>query len=104
MHRDEDPRARALLELTADLGVAGHRLSALAMLTDAIASVRVQPPSINAAGANAAALGEAGIQANQFGPFAVTARAAVLATRIATTKRPPTDIQPVTEAHGVVAR
>ena len=31
MHRDKDPRARALLELTADLGVAGHRLRCLLM-------------------------------------------------------------------------
>lgn len=69
-------------------------------LTPSSAATRVQPPIVSAAGAIAAALGEADIQANQSGPFAVAALAAGLATQIATTKQ----CQPVTEAHDVVAR
>ncbi|MEM7406831.1 MAG: citrate/2-methylcitrate synthase [Pseudomonadota bacterium] len=87
LHRGDDPRARALIELAADLGVPGFHLRALATLADALEDAFGQVPVVNAAGAIAAVLGEAGIPAKQFGPLGVTARAAGLATRIATSRR-----------------
>jgi len=84
---DKKTRARLLIELTADLGVPGHHLRALATLADAIEEAEGQPPIVNAAGAIAAVRGQAGLPIEHFGPLALAARAAGLAAQIATSKR-----------------
>ena len=80
--REEDPRSRALIELTADLGVPGHHLRALATLADAVEDAEGRALTVNAAAAIAAVLGEAGVVVRHFGPLAMATRAAGLAVQI----------------------
>lgn len=86
--RDADRRSRALIELTADLGVPGHHLRALATLADAVEAAQGRPLTVNAAAAIAAVLGEAGIDARHFGPLAIATRAAGLAVQIVSQTAP----------------
>ena len=88
LHREGDPRARALIELAADLGVPGHHLSALSLLADAVEESHGRPVLVNAAGAIATVLGEVGMPTQGFGLLAVTARAAGLSIQTLTSARP----------------
>jgi citrate synthase len=89
LHRPDDPRAIALLNLARELGTYGQRCAALALLATEVDAAAGRHITINATGAIAAILGDIGIPAALMRGFAVLSRAAGLISHIAEEQRDP---------------
>ena len=76
VHKPDDPRALRIIELTAEQGLRGPHVEALLALSEAVDEVYARHITINATGAVAAALGDAGIAPEIMRGFAVLARCA----------------------------
>jgi citrate synthase len=89
LHRPDDPRAIALLELAREAGTYGSRCIALTQLAAEVDAAAGRHITINATGAIAAVLGDIGIPAALMRGFAVLGRAAGLIAHIAEEQRDP---------------
>ncbi len=78
IHRREDPRATRLLEIAGARGIAGAHVSALERLGHAVDGLRGRHLPVNATGAFAAVLLDAGAPAGMLRGFALVARCAGL--------------------------
>jgi citrate synthase len=78
IHRPEDPRAIRLLAIAHEHGVAGPHVAALEQLSDAVDRARGKHVPVNATGAFAAVLLDAGAPAGILRGFALIARCAGL--------------------------
>lgn len=77
-HKPDDPRTPVIFAVAEQHGVAGPRIQALRALSVAVDSVYQKHITINATGAVAAALGDAGIPSEILRGFAIIARTAGL--------------------------
>lgn len=89
LHRPDDPRAVALLDLARRVGTFGPHCEALQMLAAAVDEAAGRHITINATGAVAALLGDIGVPAQLMRGFAVLSRAAGLVAHIAEEQREP---------------
>ncbi|CAG4889862.1 citryl-CoA lyase [Paraburkholderia saeva] len=89
LHKPDDPRAVALLQLARDGGTFGARCVALEQLAAEVDAAAGRHITINATGAVAAVLGDIGIPAALMRGFAVLSRAAGLIAHIAEEQREP---------------
>ena len=89
LHRPDDSRAVALLELAVQAGTFGQHCQALTLLASAIDEAAGRHITINATGAVAALLGDIGVPAELMRGFAVLSRAAGLVAHIAEEQRDP---------------
>ena len=89
LHRPDDPRAVALLNLAREAGTRGARCAALELLAREVDAAAGRHITINATGAVAAVLGDIGIPAGLMRGFAVLGRAAGLVAHIAEERRDP---------------
>ena len=78
LHRPDDPRSPRLLAVAENAGVDGGHIAALRLLADAVDTAYERHITINATGAVAAVLGEAGIPTDIMRGIAVISRAAGL--------------------------
>ena len=78
VHKPDDPRSACILRLAAENGIAGGHISALQALARAVDEVHGKHLTINATGAIAAALADAGIPAEIMRGLAILARCAGL--------------------------
>jgi len=83
IHKPDDPRTPVLLALADAQRIAGPRVSALRMLAGAVDAAAGRHITVNATGAIAAVLGDAGIPAPVMRGFAILARCAGLVGHIA---------------------
>ncbi len=83
LHKPDDPRAAALLELAEANGAAGGHVRALKTLAAAVDAARGKHVTINATGAAAAVMGDVGVPVRVMRGFAVVSRAAGLVAHIA---------------------
>ena len=90
LHKPDDPRAKRLLELVREQGVAGAHVDALAVLAQAVDTAAGRHVTINATGAAAAVLGDLGVPVNAMRGFAVIARAAGLVAHLVEEREKPT--------------
>lgn len=91
LHRPDDPRAVALLELAARVGTFGRHCQALRMLGVAVDAAAARHITINATGAVAALLGDIGVPPQLMRGFAVLSRCAGLIAHIAEEQNEPSD-------------
>ncbi|MCA0242854.1 MAG: citryl-CoA lyase [Proteobacteria bacterium] len=89
LHKPDDPRALALLQLAREVGRHGPRCAALELLAQAVDAAAGRHITINATGAVAALLGDIGIPVRLMRGFAVLSRAAGLVAHIAEEQRDP---------------
>jgi citrate synthase len=89
LHRPDDPRAVALLELAIKVGTFGRHCEALRMLAAAVDSSAGRHITINATGAVAALLGDIGVPPELMRGFAVLSRCAGLVAHIAEEQQAP---------------
>lgn len=89
LHRPDDPRAVALLDLASKEGVAGAHVAALRCFAQEIDTAAGRHITINATGAIAAVLGDMNFPASLMRGFAVLSRAAGLIAHIAEEQRAP---------------
>lgn len=89
LHRPDDPRAQALLDLARQVGSFGPRCEALLLLAAEVDAAAGRHITINATGAVAAVLGDLGIPAALMRGFAVLGRTAGLIAHIAEEQRDP---------------
>lgn len=89
LHKPDDPRASALLQLAREVGTFGVRCAALERLAAEVDTAAGRHITINATGAVAAVLGDIGIPAQLMRGFAVLSRAAGLIAHIAEEQREP---------------
>lgn len=82
LHRNEDPRATRLLAIAREQAVAGAHVAALALLTEAVAARAGRPVVLNATGAVAAVLLDAGLPAAILRGIALVSRCAGLIAHI----------------------
>ncbi len=78
LHKPDDPRSAAIFRVAKDSGLEGNRIRALRALSSAVDRVFEKHITINATGAIAAALGDAGIPSKILRGFAILARCAGL--------------------------
>lgn len=90
LHRPDDPRAAALLDLAQQAGTAGRFTQALRLLAVEVDVAAKRHITINATGAAAAVLGDIDISPKLMRGFAVLARAAGLIAHIAEEQADPT--------------
>ncbi len=83
LHTPDDPRAAALIRLAKDLDVAGAHCTALELLAREVDKASGRHITINATGAVAALLGDAGVPVRLMRGFAVLSRTAGLIAHIA---------------------
>ncbi|WP_176597994.1 citryl-CoA lyase [Sphingobium sp. 15-1] len=91
LHKPDDPRAAALLDLAERVGTAGPHADALRCLARQVDHVAGRHVTINATGAVAALLGDIGVPVRLMRGFAVLARAAGLIAHIAEEQLDPSD-------------
>ena len=89
LHKPDDPRAPVLLSLADAKGIAGLHVAALRALADAVDEVYGRHITINATGAIAAVLSDAGIPIGIMRGFAVLARCAGLVGHVAEEQEQP---------------
>ncbi|NIF77112.1 citryl-CoA lyase [Paraburkholderia sp. Cy-641] len=89
LHKPDDPRAGALLQIARETGTFGARCAALERLAAEVDAATGRHITINATGAVAAVLGDIGIPARLMRGFAVLSRAAGLIAHIAEEQRDP---------------
>lgn len=82
VHRPDDPRTPRLLAVAEEAGVAGDHVAALRLLSAAVDRARGRHLTVNATGAVAAALLDAGVPAEILRGFAVISRCAGLVGHI----------------------
>jgi len=82
IHKPDDPRAPAIFKVAEENGIAADHVAALRSLSSAVDAVYGRHLTINATGAIAAALGDAGVPAEIMRGFAVLARCAGLVGHI----------------------
>jgi citrate synthase len=78
VHKPDDPRSLVIFHVAREQGVAGPRIQALEALSGAVDAAFHKHVTINATGAVAAALGDAGIPSEILRGFAIIARCAGL--------------------------
>src|SRR5271165_7075982 len=91
LHKPDDPRAGALLDLAKETGVAGRFAEALRLLAAEVDGAAGRHITINATGAVAAVLGDIGVPVRLMRGFAVLSRTAGLIAHIAEEQIDPTD-------------
>ncbi|MGH8784993.1 MAG: citryl-CoA lyase [Cupriavidus necator] len=89
LHRPDDPRAIALLDLARRVGTHGRHCEALETLAAEVDAAAGRHITINATGAVAALLGDIGVAPALMRGFAVLSRAAGLVAHIAEEQREP---------------
>ena len=89
LHKPDDPRAKALLDLAQQVGTAGCFAAALHVLAGEVDAAAERHITINATGAVAAVLGDIGIPVPLMRGFAVLSRTAGLIAHIAEEQRDP---------------
>jgi len=89
LHRPDDPRALALLQLAREVGTYGERCAALEQLAASVDAAAGRHITINATGAIAALLGDIGVPVALMRGFAVLSRAAGLIAHIAEEQNDP---------------
>ena len=89
LHKPDDPRTVALLELASELGLSGRYVAALQLLAPEVDAAASRHVTINATGAVAAVLGDMNVPVPLMRGFAVLARAAGLISHIAEEQREP---------------
>jgi citrate synthase len=89
MHKPDDPRAKALLDLARELDLSGPSATALTWLGEEVDLAAGRHITINATGAVAAVLGDIRIPTSLMRGFAVLARTAGLIAHIAEEQREP---------------
>lgn len=89
VHKPDDPRTPALLRVADDAGVSGVHVRALAALARAVDAAHGKHVTVNATGAVAALLADAGIPAAVMRGVSLIARAAGLVGHIAEEQRDP---------------
>jgi citrate synthase len=82
VHRPDDPRPPRIFRVAEDAGIAGAHIAALRTLSAAVDAVYGKHVTINATGAIAAALGDAGVPAAIMRGFAILARCAGLVAHV----------------------
>jgi len=90
LHKPDDPRAKALLDLAREAGTAGAFSATLQWLAEEVDAAAERHITINATGAVAAVLGDIEIPVQLMRGFAVLSRAAGLIAHIAEEQRDPT--------------
>jgi citrate synthase len=88
-HKPDDPRARCLIELAREQGVAGPHVQAVLTLSQAVDEVYGKHITLNATGAIAAVLGDCGVPQQILRGFALIARCAGLVGHIHEEQRQP---------------
>jgi citrate synthase len=88
-HKPDDPRTPVIFQVAEQHGVAGERIDALRVLSTAVDTVYGKHITINATGAVAAALGDAGVPSEILRGFAIIARAAGLVGHVHEEQRSP---------------
>ena len=91
LHKPDDPRAVALLDLARQLGLAGPFASSLRLLAGEVDAASGRHLTINATGAVAAVLGDMAVPVPLMRGFAVLARTAGLIAHIAEEQCDPSD-------------
>jgi citrate synthase len=89
LHKPDDPRAKALLDLARQLDLSGPFAIALTLLAEEVDLAAGRHVTINATGAVAAALGDIHVPTSLMRGFAVLARTAGLIAHIAEEQREP---------------
>jgi citrate synthase len=89
LHKPDDPRARRLLEIARDEGVAGAHVAAVLALSRAIDEVYGKHITLNVTGAIAALLGDCGVPREILRGFSIIARAAGLVGHVHEEQRKP---------------
>jgi citrate synthase len=82
VHKPDDPRSERILAVAEEHGIAGKHVAALRALSSAVDAAYGRHLTINATGAVAAALADAGIDASIMRGFAILARCAGLVGHI----------------------
>lgn len=90
LHKPDDPRTSCLFRVAENAGVSGAHLAALRVLGDAVDAAYGKHITINATGAVAAALGDAGVPVEIMRGFAVLARCAGLVAHVREEQQRPT--------------
>jgi citrate synthase len=89
LHKPDDPRSGCLFRVAEECGVSGRHIAALHVLASAVDEVYGKHITINATGAIAAALGDAGVPAAIMRGFAILARCAGLVAHVHEEQRKP---------------
>jgi citrate synthase len=89
LHKPDDPRSPVLLEVAGSRGVAGKHVAALRALSAAVDAAQGRHLTINATGAIAGALLDAGVPAEIMRGFAILARCAGLVGHVHEEQRRP---------------
>lgn len=89
VHKPDDPRTPRLFAVARDRGIAGRHIAAIEALSTALDAAKRRHITINATGAVAAVLGDAGIPAAIMRGFALVARCAGLVGHVAEEQRDP---------------
>jgi citrate synthase len=90
LHKPDDPRTRCIFRVAEDGGIAGSHVAALRVLGRAIDEAYGKHITINATGAVAAALADAGVPVGVMRGFAILARCAGLVAHAYEEQRQPT--------------
>jgi citrate synthase len=89
VHKPDDPRSARLMEVVERNGIAGRHIAALRALATSVDEVYGKHVTINATGAVAAALGDAGLPAQIMRGFAILSRCAGLVGHVHEEQRKP---------------
>ena len=90
LHKPDDPRTPRLFAVAREHGIAGRHIAAIGVLSSALDAAKQRHVTINATGAVAAVLADAGIPAAIMRGFALVARCAGLVGHVAEEQRDPT--------------
>jgi citrate synthase len=90
LHKPDDPRTRCIFRVAEEHGVTGSHIGALRLLSGAVDEAYGRHLTINATGAVAAALGDAGVPVGIMRGFAILARCAGLVAHVYEEQRRPT--------------
>jgi citrate synthase len=89
LHKPDDPRSERILEVSREHGLAADHVAALGALSKAVDAASGKHITINATGAVAAALGDAGVPVEILRGFAIVARSAGLVGHALEERRQP---------------
>ncbi len=89
VHKPDDPRTPRLFAVAREHGVAGRHIAAIEALSTALDAAKQRHITINATGAIAAVLGDAGVPAAIMRGFALISRCAGLVGHVAEEQRDP---------------
>ena len=97
LHKPDDPRSECILRVALEQGIAGRHVAALRALATAVDAAHGKHVTINATGAIAAALADAGVPVEIMRGFALIARCAGLVGHVHEEQRSPS-LRPIWEA------